>query len=66
MIRWYFSDKNRLAEVEALVVEQNVVDWVLQKGQVDRQGADLRRTDGRQLNRVTDSQPIINRIEEPT
>ena len=34
VIRWYFSDKNRLAEVEALVVEQNVVDWVLQNGQV--------------------------------
>ena len=33
VIRWYFSDKNRLAEVEALVVEQNVVDWVLQNGQ---------------------------------
>ncbi len=33
VVRWYFSDKNRLAEVEALVVEQNVVDWVLQKGQ---------------------------------
>jgi trigger factor len=33
VIRWYFSDKNRLAEVEALVVEQNVVDWVLQHGQ---------------------------------
>jgi trigger factor len=35
VIRWYFSDKNRLAEVEALVVEQNVVDWVLQHGQVN-------------------------------
>ncbi|HZH06448.1 MAG TPA: trigger factor [Lautropia sp.] len=34
VVRWYFSDKSRLAEVEALVVEQNVVDWVLQKGQV--------------------------------
>jgi len=33
VVRWYFSDKNRLAEVEALVVEQNVVDWVLEKGQ---------------------------------
>jgi len=33
VVRWYFSDKNRLAEVEALVVEQNVVDWVLQNGQ---------------------------------
>ena len=29
VIRWYFSDRERLAEVEALVVEQNVVDWVL-------------------------------------
>ncbi|MEO6270915.1 MAG: trigger factor [Lautropia sp.] len=34
VVRWYFSDKNRLSEVEALVVEQNVVDWVLAKGQV--------------------------------
>lgn len=34
VVRWYFSDKNRLAEVEALVVEQNVVDWVLANGQV--------------------------------
>src|SRR5690606_14778796 len=34
VVRWYFSGKNRLAEVEALVVEQNVVDWVLQNGQV--------------------------------
>jgi trigger factor len=38
VVRWYFSDKQRLAEVEALVVEQNVVDWVLAKGKVsDRQ-----------------------------
>jgi len=34
VIRHYFSDRNRLAEVEALVVEQNVVDWVLAKSQV--------------------------------
>jgi trigger factor len=34
VIRWYFSDRERLAEVEALVVEQNVVDWVLAKAQV--------------------------------
>ncbi len=29
LIRYYFSDRTRLAEVEAIVVEQNVVDWVL-------------------------------------
>jgi trigger factor len=34
VIRWYFSDRERLAEVEAVVVEQNVVDWVLSKGTV--------------------------------
>ena len=34
VIRYYFSDRNRLAEVEALVVEQNVVDWVLANAKV--------------------------------
>ena len=34
VVRWYFSDRNRLAEVEALVVEQNVVDWVLANAKV--------------------------------
>ncbi len=34
VIRYYFSDRNRLAEIEALVVEQNVVDWVLSNAKV--------------------------------
>jgi trigger factor len=34
LIRYYFSDRNRLAEVEAIVVEQNVVDWVLNTAKV--------------------------------
>ncbi|MFP5405088.1 MAG: trigger factor [Gammaproteobacteria bacterium] len=34
VVRYYFSDRERLAEVEALVVEQNVVDWALSKGKV--------------------------------
>jgi trigger factor len=29
VIRWYYSDTQRLAQVEAMVVEDNVVDWVL-------------------------------------
>ncbi len=37
VIRYYFSDRNRLAEVEALVVEQNVVDHVLSKAKVKDQ-----------------------------
>lgn len=34
VVRHYFSDRNRLAEVEAIVVEQNVVDWALSKARV--------------------------------
>jgi trigger factor len=34
IVRHYFSDRQRLAEVEALVVEQNVVDWALSKAKV--------------------------------
>ncbi|MDD3935127.1 trigger factor [Rhodoferax sp.] len=32
--RWYFSDNNRLAEVEAIVLENNVTDFVLSKARV--------------------------------
>ncbi|WP_019917131.1 trigger factor [Methyloversatilis discipulorum] len=34
VVRWYYSDTQRLAQVEALVVEDNVVDWVLGVAQV--------------------------------
>ena len=34
VIRWYGSDKNRMAEVEAIVVENNVTNFVLSKAQV--------------------------------
>ena len=27
MVRWYYSDQTRLAEVEAMVLEENVVEW---------------------------------------
>jgi len=29
VLKWYYSDKNRLAEIESLVLEDKVVDWVL-------------------------------------
>ncbi len=32
--RWYFSDNNRLAEVEAIVLENNVTDFVMSKAKV--------------------------------
>lgn len=34
VVRWYYSDTQRLAQVEAMVVEDNVVDWVLAKVKV--------------------------------
>jgi trigger factor len=34
VVRWYFGDMNRLAEVEAVVIEQNVADFVLSKAKV--------------------------------
>jgi len=29
LVRWYYSDPSRLADVEALVMEDNVVEWAL-------------------------------------
>ncbi|BBB66219.1 trigger factor [Undibacterium sp. YM2] len=34
VVKYYFSDRNRLAEVEALVLEENVVNYVLGKAKV--------------------------------
>jgi trigger factor len=34
VIQWYLGNRQRLAEVETMVMEENVVDWVLQRAQV--------------------------------
>ena len=34
VLKYYFSDRQRLAEVEALVLEENVVNYVLAKAKV--------------------------------
>ncbi|HYD76891.1 trigger factor [Ramlibacter sp.] len=34
VVRWYYGDNRRLAEVEAVVIENNVTDFVLSKAQV--------------------------------
>jgi trigger factor len=34
IIRWYYASPQRLAEIEGLVVEDNVVDWVLANARV--------------------------------
>ena len=34
VVRWYYSDNRRMAEVEAIVIENNVTDFVLSKAKV--------------------------------
>jgi trigger factor len=34
VVSWYYADRQRLAEFEALSLESNVVDWVLSKAKV--------------------------------
>jgi trigger factor len=34
VVRWYLSDRQRMAEVEAVVIESNVTDFVLGKAKV--------------------------------
>lgn len=34
VVRWYFGDRQRLAEVEAVVIENNVTEFVLSKAKV--------------------------------
>ena len=33
-MRWYLGDRQRMAEVEAVVIENNVADFVLGKAKV--------------------------------
>jgi trigger factor len=35
MVRWYYQQADRLAEVEAVVLEDNVVAWALQQAKVE-------------------------------
>jgi trigger factor len=35
VVRWYYQSNDRLREVESLVLENNVVDWVLSKVKVE-------------------------------
>jgi trigger factor len=34
VVAWYFQDRSRLAEVEALVLEDNVTNWVIEQASV--------------------------------
>jgi trigger factor len=34
VVRWYYGDNQRMAEVEAVVIETNVSDFILSKAKV--------------------------------
>ena len=47
VVRWFYSEPERLAEFEALALEDNVVEWALAKAEGRRtRTIDVRRTDG--------------------
>lgn len=35
VVNWYYGDQNRLGDIEAVLLEDNAVDWVLQKAQIE-------------------------------
>lgn len=41
IVRWYYADAQRLAEVEAEVAESNIIDFVLSKTQIEDQPLDF-------------------------
>ena len=41
LVRWYYGDPARLAEVEALVMEDNVVEWATGKMKVEEKPTDF-------------------------
>lgn len=41
VVNWYYSQPQRLAEVEAMVIEENVVEWVLAKARVTDKPVDF-------------------------
>ena len=41
LVRWYYGDPSRLAEFEALVMEDNVVEWALKKMKVEDKSTDF-------------------------
>ena len=35
VVNWYYSQQDRLAEIEVMVLEDNVVDWVIEQAQTE-------------------------------
>ena len=50
VVRWYYSDRQRMAEAEAVVIESNVTEFVLSKAQVTDKEISFDELMGQQQN----------------
>ena len=41
VVRWYYSDRQRMAEVESVVIENNVTDYILSQVKVEEKHIDF-------------------------
>lgn len=41
MVNWYYADQQRLSEINSMVLEDQVVDWILERAQVTEQPSDF-------------------------
>jgi trigger factor len=48
VVRWYFSDNRRMAEVEAVIVENNVTEFVLSKAKITEKSVSFDELMGQQ------------------
>lgn len=50
LVRWYYAQPQRLSDIEAVVIENNVVEWVLSKAKVTEKPADFQELMGHKKN----------------
>jgi trigger factor len=48
VVRWYFSDNSRMAEVEAIIIENNVTEFVLSKAKITEKSVSFDELMGQQ------------------
>ena len=57
LIDWYYADPRRLAPVEALAVENKVVDWVVNQAQTTEEAVSFEELMGREPGMGAAPQP---------
>jgi trigger factor len=47
VVTWYYQDAARLREAQSLVLEDNIVNWVLERAQVTDESTSLEQLMGK-------------------